>query len=71
MIGYSNSGYPLLFTSSQFAHKNVVIFAGLNELKSSSSALLSHCFSIYQNTYSPRCRWLASGGYLPRRFAAG
>ena len=31
--------------------------------------LLSHCFSIYQNNYSPQCRWLAvnSGGYLPAR----
>ena len=43
---------PLLFTSEQFARnlrtKNfnvVIIFAGINELKSSLCAILSHCFS--------------------------
>ena len=32
---------------AQFAPENVVIFAGINELKSSFCATLSHCFSIY------------------------
>ena len=32
---------------SQIAPENVVIFAGINELKSSLCAILSHCFSIH------------------------
>ena len=32
---------------TQFAPKNVVIFAVIIELKSSFCAILSHCFSIY------------------------
>ena len=32
---------------AEFAPENVVIFAGINELKSSFCAILSHCFSIY------------------------
>ena len=35
---------------AQFAPKNVVVFAGINELKSSFCAILSHCFSIYTKT---------------------
>ena len=32
-------------TCMEFAPKNVVIFAGINELKSSFCATLSHCLS--------------------------
>ena len=34
-------------TGAEFAPENLVIFAGINELKSSFCAILSHCFSIY------------------------
>ena len=32
---------------AEFAPENVVICAGINELKSSFCGILSHCFSIY------------------------
>ena len=31
---------------AEFAPENVVIFSGINELKSFFGAILSHCFSI-------------------------
>ena len=32
--------------------------------KSSFCAILSHCFGIYYNNYSPQCRWLVVDIYL-------
>ena len=64
----ANSEYPLPFTSEQlaageFAPENIVMFARIDELKSSFCPILSHCFSIYElsiksdlrlNPFSPR-----------------
>ena len=59
LVGYSNFEHPLLFTSTgtraEFAPENIVVAAGINELKSSSRALLSHWISIYQDNYSTLC----------------
>ena len=38
--------------------KNIVIFAGINELNSSFCAILSHCLSIYWNNYSITLPWI-------------
>ena len=37
----------LLAIRAEFGPENVIIFAGLNEFKSSFSAILSNCFSTY------------------------
>lgn len=36
-------------TCMRFASENFVTIAGINQVKSSSCALLSQCFSIHQN----------------------
>ena len=67
LIGYSNFRYiymyPLLFTSEQFAPEKVLMFARINELKSSFCAILSHCFSIIIPKQLFTSMLVASGGY--------
>ena len=53
-----------------FAHENSVIVTEINELKSHSCAILSHCFSIYNIKQLFTSVSLVSGGYLPSREAA-
>lgn len=61
----------ILFYSPQATHvgfspKNMVIVAGMDELKSAFCASLSHCFIIhvYLYNYSLECWWLAVDIYL-------
>lgn len=61
----------ILFYSPQATHvgfspKNMVIVAGIDELKSAFCASLSHCFIIhvYLYSYSLECWWLAVDIYL-------
>ena len=50
-------------TCAGFALENIVIVAGINELKSSSCTIFSLCFSIYENNYASQCRWLVLDVY--------
>ena len=53
----------------EFAPENVVIFAEINELKSSFCAMLSNCISIIilkqLQGYSPQCRFMANIHHYP------
>lgn len=54
-------------TCAGFAAKNVVVIAGINELQSSFSAILSHYLSIIlKRLFTGNVS--AHGGYLPCRF---
>ena len=45
---------------SVIARQKIVIVAGNSKRVKNDHffAQLSHCFSIYENNYSPQCRWL-------------
>lgn len=72
LIAYSNSKYPLLFSSEELAWDLcpkiiIVIVAGMHELKSSFCAikLLSHCFSILKQLLVSTVHLsVARGGYF-------
>lgn len=55
-------------TCAGFTAKNIVNVSGRNELKSFFCAILSHCFDIILKQLFTAVS-VASGGYLPRRFA--
>ena len=58
--------YSLQATHVGFAPTNMVIVAGIDELKSAFCTSLSHCFIIhvYLYSYSLECWWLAVDIYL-------
>ena len=49
--------FPHKATCAIFVPKTNVNVAEINKFKSSVSVLLSQCFDLYQNNYSPHC-WL-------------